>query len=85
MFGYLRISIRVQILPVPVWILHVWVWISNLSEFNNRSDILLFRLRFSDWIQIRVRVSDKILNPNKSYEYEVSLTDIHIINIYIYM
>ena len=85
MFGYLRISIRVRILPFYVLILPVWVRISNLSEFNNRSGILLLQFGFSDRIQIRVRVSDKMPSPNKSYEYEVLLIDNHIINIYIYI
>ena len=83
MFGYLRITILVQILPVRI--LFVWIRISNLSEFNNRFGIFLLRFRFSDQIQIRVRVSDKISNPNKSYEYEDSLIYIHIIYIYIYI
>ena len=81
MFRYLRISIRVWILPVRVQILPVWFQISNLSEFNDRSDILLFRFGFSDRIQIRIRISNKMPSLNKSYEYEISLIDIHIIYI----
>ena len=85
MFGYLRIFIQVWILPVRVLILPVLVQISNLSEFNNRSGILLLQFGFSDRIHIQVRVSDKMTIPNKSYEYQVSLIDIHIIYIYIYI
>ena len=81
MFGYFWISIRVWILPVWVWILPVWVQISNLSKFNNRSGILLLWFGFLDQIQIRVWVSDKMHIFNKSYEYEVSLIDIHVIYI----
>ena len=57
---------------------------SNI-EFNNRSGILLLRFGFSDRIQMRIWVSDKMSSPNKLYEYEASLIDIHIIYIYIYI
>ena len=44
-----------------VRILPVWVWISNHSEFNNHSGILLLRFGFLDRIQIWVQVSDIML------------------------
>ena len=80
MFGYLRISVRVWILSVRVQILPVWVRISNLPELNNCTDILLLRFRFSDRIQIHVRIKYPVLINRMN---KVSLIDIHIIYIYL--
>ena len=70
MFGYFRISFGFE----------YYLYGFGYPMSPNSRTVRYFAT--SDRIQIRVWVSDKMSNPNKSYEYEVSLIYIHIIYIY---
>ena len=80
MFGYLRISFGFGYYPF-MFGYYPFGFGYPISPNSITFRFLLLRFGFLDRIQIQVRVSDKMLNPNKSYEYEVSLIDIHIIYI----